>query len=284
MRRERFWESHGSAAMTLSAVWIVMIAFTGCVPEEQGITQIEEKNGITYYLDGAGNWGFGVADVPAGLKKAGYKGRVENYMWTTSFNPAIDQRNRLGNELRAAGLADKIKAYLKNHPDNDVNIIALSAGTGVAIWTVEKLKPPAKVNNVILLGSSLSFDYDVSKALANMKGMIYVYYSRYDSVLEGPVKAIGTVDGKFGTDAAGLVGLRPPSGSARIKNYGWDRRYQKYGWSGSHTDCTNQAFVSAVLARHILPPTSETPAARPGTSLPAQPQVSAAISTRETFR
>lgn len=233
--------------------WIGLAAMAGCGPGNGGFSQAEDKFGITYYLDGAGNWGFGVADVPAGLKNAGYKGRVENFMWTSSFNPAIDQINRPANNLRAALLADKISNYLKKHPENDVNLIALSAGTGIATWAVENVKAPCKVNNMVLLGSSLSYNYDMTRALENMKGCVYVYYSRYDSVLEGPVKALGTVDGKIGTDAAGLVGLRPPrGGGARIKNYGWSRNYLKYGWSGSHTDCTSQAFVRAVLARHIV--------------------------------
>ena len=169
--------------------------------------------GKTYYIDGAGNWGFGTTSVAKALKEAGYPGSVEAYLWTTSFNPAIDQVNRPAARLRAAALSDKIRRYLKTYPDNDVNIIALSAGTGVAIWAVEALPPGMKVNNLVLLGSSLSSTYDTTRAFEHIKGRIYVYYSPADPILSGPVRILGTIDGSF-DEPAGLVGLHGPRLSA----------------------------------------------------------------------
>jgi hypothetical protein len=233
-------------------------------------------NGITYYLDGAGNWGFGVADVPAGLSSAGYKGKVENILWTSSFNPAIDQVNPINHALQSGTLAGRINDYHKKNPTKNINIISLSAGTGIAVWAAEKVKPPAKINNMILLGSSLSARYNMSKALANMKGKIYVYYSNFDEVLEGPVKAIGTVDHQVGVDAVGLVGSQSPRGRERIVNIGWSSRYKKYGWSGAHTDCTSKAFVAGVLARHVVDQPSSTdppeiPSTRAAIEIPLGP-------------
>jgi len=218
-----------------------------------GCNDPTERFGKTYYLDGAGNWGFGVAEVASGLRAAGYQGHVEVYLWTTSFNPAIDQVNRPMAHLRAAILTGKIQDYLRRYPDNDVNIIALSAGTGVAVWAVEALEPPFKVNNMILLGSSLSYDYDMRKALRHIKGKVIVYYSPHDSVLEGPVRWLGTIDGKVGVDSAGLAGLHPPGGGqGKIINIGWSPRFLKYGWTGAHTDCTSESFVRAELAKYIV--------------------------------
>ena len=54
-----------------------------------GCADPKEKFGTVYYLDGAGNWGFGVADVPAGLQAAGYKRKFEVFVWTSSFMPAM---------------------------------------------------------------------------------------------------------------------------------------------------------------------------------------------------
>ena len=246
----------------ISWIFLLLIGLIGCDGTNQMATG-PAANGITYYLDGAGNWGFGVADVPAGLTSAGYKGRVEPILWTSSFNPAIDQVNPINHALQSSALAGRIEDYKRRYPNKNVNVISLSAGTGIAVWAAEKVRPPAKINNVILLGSSLSYDYDMSRALANMTGKIYVYYSKFDGVLEGPVKAIGTVDHKVGVDAVGLVGSRSPRGKDRIVNIGWSTRYQKYGWSGAHTDCTSKAFVAGVLARHIVdmqpsaPPTAD---------------------------
>jgi hypothetical protein len=211
-----------------------------------------EKFGKTYYIDGAGTWGFGVAEVAMGLEKANYPGHVEAYMWTTSFNPAIDQVNRPAAHLRATILTAKIQDYLDHYPERDVNIIALSAGTGIAVWAVEGLASGYEVNNLVLLGSSLSSNYDMKKALRKTRGKVYVYYSQHDAVLDGPVRLLGTIDGKANATAAGLVGLRPPGGGGgKIVNIGWQSRYQRYGWTGAHTDCTSEPFVQHVISAHI---------------------------------
>jgi len=232
---------------SFACVWIC-----GCGGSAGLFVAPGDEHGKTYYLDGAGNWGFGLADVPAGLKNAGYQGNVEAYVWTSSFNPAVDQVNLPMNKLRAAILTAKIEDYLRQYPNNDVNLIALSAGTGIAVWAVEGLKPPNKVNNLILLGSSLSENYDIRKALPNLKGKVYVYYSSHDEVLNGVVRTIGTVD-RGGTESAGLGGLHPPGGGAgKIVNVGWRIEYETYGWTGSHTDATSEPFVRRYLSKHIL--------------------------------
>lgn len=210
-----------------------------------------EKFGKTFYLDGAGNWGFGASEVPSGLKHAGYNGDVELYVWTSSFNPLIDQLNIGGAKLRAAILADKITRYAKKYPDNTINVIALSAGTGVATWAIEGIKDGAKIDNLVLLGSSLSWNYDMTKALRNMRGKIYVYHSAHDSVLE-TVKVIGTIDGKRGVDSIGQVGLKPPRGMEdRVVNTPWSKNWMRLGWAGAHTDCTNEKFVRYEIAKQL---------------------------------
>jgi hypothetical protein len=213
-----------------------------------------EPFGKTYYLDGAGNWGYGASEVPAGLRQAGYRGDVEVFLWTMSLNPLVDQLVTANARLRAAVLADKINRYAQRYPGRKINVIALSAGTGVAIWAIENLDGEARVNNVMLLGSSLSSDYDARPALRNIDGRIYVYYSSQDSVLEA-VRTIGTIDGKRGVDSVGAVGLHPPGGAnPKIVNIPWSRKWLPLGWVGYHTDCTNEKFVRYELAKHLVEP------------------------------
>lgn len=224
---------------------------TGCIDPR-------EEFGKTYYLDGAGNWGFGVSDVPAGLASAGYAGHVELFMWTTSFVPAIDQVNILGNKLRSGGLSRKIRDYARRHPEQEINLIALSAGTGIAVWAIEGLPKDARVDNLVLLGSSLSHNYDMSKALKHIKGKVYVYHSEHDEILTSAVRILGTVDGKH-EDSAGLVGLHPPKGGdGKIVNIAWSQRFMEYGWTGAHTDSTNRRFIQHVVAPRIFTPKTTT--------------------------
>ena len=238
---------------SISVTSILLLSATGCGPDS--VVSREDPFGRTYYIDGAGNWGYGVAEVYEGLRKAGYKGNIINWHWSATFNPALDQTiGRVAARGRGADLGKEITQYLKQFPDNQVNIICLSAGTGVGIWACENTELPAKVNNIILLGSSLSADYDVSKALQHISGKIYVYYSSSDMILQGPVRTLGTIDGKIGVDAAGIVGLRSPKGDrSRIVNVRWSSTYERYGWTGSHTDATSVPFVRYVLAKAIVP-------------------------------
>lgn len=225
----------------------MLLAATGCQKREA------ERFGKVFYLDGAGNWGYGSSDVPEGLRQAGYRGDVEIFIWTMSFNPLVDQLNIAGAKLRAAALTRKIESYARDNPGKEVNVIALSAGTGVATWAIEGLSRGVKINNLVLLGSSLSHDYDMRRALGNMAGKIYVYFSPYDTVLE-TVKVVGTIDGKRGVDSIGAVGLRPPRGMEdRVVNTGWSRKWMGLGWTGAHTDCTNSVFVRQEVSKHILP-------------------------------
>lgn len=224
--------------------------------------QDPDSVGRTYYIDGAGNWGYGVLEIHEGLRRAGYRGNIINYRWSPTFNPALDQTvGRPVARLKGKLLGQEITAYHASHPGCPVNIIALSAGTGVAVWACESIQSPATVHNLVLLGSSLSSDYDMRDALSHMTGMVWVYHSRSDQILAGPVRALGTIDGKMGVEAAGMIGLHPPGIPAgRIQNVPWSARYERYGWTGAHTDATSEPFVRTHLARHIIEGESESPA------------------------
>ena len=73
---------------------LLTLSLTGCASPE-------EKFGRTWYIDGAGNWGWGTKGVQSGLRAAGYNGDIEAFPWTTSFNPIVDQVIPLGPRLRA---------------------------------------------------------------------------------------------------------------------------------------------------------------------------------------
>lgn len=233
-----------------------------------------EPFGKTFYLGGASNIDLLTSGVPDGLRQAGYRGDVQIFIWTVSFNPLVDQLLTINAQARAALLAHQIDDYHKRYPHNDINVIALSAGTGVAVWAIEKLDEGTRIDNLILLGSSLSHDYDVREALRHVGGRIYVYHSPHDMVLE-TVRIVGTVDGKRGVDSVGQVGLTVPPGAAgRIVNTGWSRQYLRYGWAGGHTDCTNPTFV-----RHVLAPLIVREPVGPVAANTARPSVSAVAAT-----
>ncbi len=261
-------------------IWLVIGLVAAALCSGCAARGAAERFGKTFYLDGAGNWGFGSSDVPEGLRQAGYHGDVEVFMWTISFNPLVDQLATGNARLRSAILADKIKDYARRHPDCEINVIALSAGTGVAVWAIEQLDGKARVNNLILLGSSLSSTYDMRKALRHVDGKVVAYHSPHDNVLEA-VRVVGTIDGKRGVDSVGQVGLHPPGGPyPQIVNIGWSRKYLPLGWAGAHTDCTNQVFVRRELSRHLVRETEEAPTQQARREMPDLGPLAAARGTR----
>lgn len=226
---------------------LTLAVLAGCTPTFGP----KATNGLTLYCPGAGNFDFGDVGVRQGLEAAGYQGQVASVLWTVSFNPAIDQR--LGNaRLGAARLARTIEQYIDKYPGRSVNLIGLSAGTGVAIWALEDLEPGYRVDNVVLLGSSLWHRYDVGRALRRVEGRIYNYYSPNDIILTGPMKVFGTIDGVFGEDGAGAVGLHSPHGADRVVNIRWEPIFERYGNFGQHTDGTRAPFVEQYISKHII--------------------------------
>jgi hypothetical protein len=229
-------------------VFIAIAAAGGCSSGHA----ILEPYGKTFYLDGAGGWGFGRREVPEGLRRAGYRGDCEIFDWSATRNPLLDQMDPLGvNKLAARSLAHRIKGYKQKYPDNPVNIIALSAGTGVTTWALEHLKGEYMVNNVFFVGSSLAYAYDMDKALKSVEGRLHVYHSPRDMILPW-VKLFGTVDGRVGSRVAGQHGLRlKDSYEGRVVNIGWEKKWERLGWSGGHTDCVGRSFVQYEIARRL---------------------------------
>jgi hypothetical protein len=245
---------------TISTVCVLIpiALLAGCAPAFGP----QAKFGVTFYCPGAGNIDFGDQGVRVGLERAGYKGQVASVMWTVSLNPAIDQLIKGNARVGAARLAECIQQYRDQYPQGEINIVGLSAGTGVAVWALEDLKPECQVNNVVLLSSSLYHRYDISKALARVRGRMYVYYSPNDAILAGPMKVFGTIDGVFFEDGVGAVGLHPPTGADRIENIPWQPEFAQYGYYGGHQDSTSPEFIYREVAPQLIGrPTNTQPGA-----------------------
>ena len=231
------------------AGWTALALSVGCVPAFGP----KAKYGLVIYAPGAGHIDFGDVGIRKGLQEAGFQGQVATYAWTIApLNPVLDQELRINARIRAAGLTRLIERYLDEYPGRPIHLIGLSAGSGIVIWAVEGLEDDKKVDNVVLLASSLWHRYDVSKALPHIRGKIYNFYSPEDPILGAPVKVFGTIDGKFGQDAAGAVGLHPPVGADRVVNIAWRPEFKKYGYYGGHTDATSPQFVKEFIAPHLL--------------------------------
>ncbi len=218
------------------------------------------RNGIVFYCPGIGNFDGGHDRIREGLEQAGFKGEVATFYWTLAPGPLapIDQVVRINPRLRAGILARHIEEYIDKFPGRPVNLVGLSAGTGVAMWALEDLKPGYRVDNVVLLSSSLSSGFDARKALRNVAGKVYVYYSPNDAVLLVPMRVSGTIDGVYTEDAAGVVGLRARGHGGKIVNIAWRPEFESLGYYGGHLDSTSPRFVQQEIAPRILNSTDVT--------------------------
>lgn len=275
-----------AALPNLVSVSAALLMSFGCASAAKP-RQTDHRFGVTYYLDGAGGgnalspWAGGVRK---GLNLAGANSEFRLFKWNTGLGVPIDQAASVEyKRQKARKLAAEIRTYKSEHPNSPVNLVGLSAGTAVAVFALEELAPEHSVNHVVLLGSSLSAHYDVSRALESVRGRFVVFTSPRDTVLSLLVPLSGTADREYcGACAAGLKGFHLPSGNAgnprviaaynRIEHVDWREEFASAGNNGGHTDTVKPRFVSAYVAPILLAggPTERVASSAPSVSNPGQ--------------
>lgn len=243
---------------------ILLTAAPGCILGNRPmLVHTGSRNDqLTLYLDGAGNYGFGKESVPLGLADAGYQGHVQHYIWTTYLGAVMDQVYYSHNRREGQKLARRIEAFLDEHPDGQLNIVALSAGTGIAVFALEELQPGYQIENAVLLSSSLSSDYDLTRAIGHVRGYIYFFWSPKDPVLRGVVPWLGTVDrASRHTPAAGAWGAVPPlNASAKtrqlyrdhVRNRQWYPEVSQGPWRLYHAGSIDRDVIRDLVAPVLL--------------------------------
>lgn len=263
MQRHRMRSVTRATAMLACAA--LLVAAAGCASQKVVDRDLRARRGYVYYLDGAGggtllsNWGVGVRQ---GLRDAGYDGTGEMFTWETGLGVAADHQSSVAyKKARAKQLAAKIIEYHKEHPDAPISIIGLSAGTAVAVYTLEALPPDVIIEDVVMLSGSLSADYDLTDALRRVRDRMFIFTSQRDNVLQLLVPVGGTADRKPGfVGTLGIDGARMPKGASAetVNLYGkivqipWNPEFGRLGNAGGHTDSVSPGFVREVVAPLIM--------------------------------
>ena len=220
-----------------------------------------ERYGKVYYLDGAGNLGYGQDTVPKALRMVGYRGDIEIFAWTTYTGPIGDQMIRIVARKRGEEMTKKILDYRRRYPNTPVYIIGLSAGTGVGVWAVENLPPEIKVDTMVLLSSSLSTNYNMTECLRRVKNKVYVLSSPHDMILKSFIHVTGTIDGSYLSQPAGRVGMYPAQDAPRLQvelykeklvNIPWRPSFERLGNDGGHTASTSLPFLKYYICPKLL--------------------------------
>jgi pimeloyl-ACP methyl ester carboxylesterase len=208
---------------------------------------------MVIFLDGAG-WAGSERCVRDGLRAAGFAGHVETFAWSSRLGPIPD--HFLVSRKKRAGqrLAECIVKRRTRYPEDDLHLMALSAGSAVVVYALERLPANVSVNNVVLFAPSISGEHDLSMAMEHVQGCLYATSSPHDGILVG---LRFNADGQRGP-TAGLHGLRVPSRAkrydlyTRVVNLSWRPAYAHLGWNGSHTGATGREFVEKVIGPRIL--------------------------------
>lgn len=264
--------SRSYAAHVRSALGLILIAMAvGCASQSgwDGKYRADRKErlerGCAFYFDGAGggttksNYAGGVVE---GMLEAGYPGAGELVSWETDKGLMADQDASVAyKRSKAQAGAARIRAYQKEHPAAPVNLLGFSAGTAEAIFALEVLPESAPVDHVVLLGTSISRDYDLTEALKRVRGKLYIFTSTHDRMLGTLMPLSGTADRKFHDPGAGIKGFVLPAGASaatrrlyanKIVTIPYNEDFRKDKNSGHHFDNVKKEFIRDHVAPLLL--------------------------------
>lgn len=206
-----------------------------------------------------------------GLIKGGVKDDCRIYDWVSFRDAIATTRNQKKNRETSQIVAGWVEQWRKEDPKRKITLTAHSAGTGIAVWALEDLPEGVVVDQVFLIQSALSPDYDLSKALKHVKKM-YVFSSRLDTIVLGLMtQAFWTMDGVKGS-AAGMVGFNMPPGAdkneyEKLVNIPyrdeWAVMFENFG---SHICSMKEPFarqfIAPIMLRGVVPPPTNVSAAK----------------------
>jgi hypothetical protein len=238
------------------------VCVAGCASQPTGWPKQEANrgerlhHGYVYYFDGAGG-GTAQTNYAEGVQKgfiaADYRGAGEMLSWETGKGLMADQDASVKYKRSEAKLAAaKVTKYAAAYPGVPMGFLGFSAGTAQAIFTLEDLPASVQVDEVVLLGTSISRDYDLTKALEHVKGHIYIYTSTKDRMLGFLMPFSGTADRKFDDPGAGITGFVLPKGAdaatrklykEKLVTIPWTVKLEKDGDYGKHFDNVKMEFI-----------------------------------------
>ena len=259
-------------ALSRSALGLLLIASSiGC--SSKPISDLKFRadrkerltHGCVFYFDGAGggttksNYAEGVVE---GMLEAGYRGAGELVAWETGKGLVKDQDASVAyKRSKAKEGAASIQSYQKEHPGAPVGLLGFSAGTAEAIFALEVLPVTEPVDRVVLLGTSISRDYDMTEALKRVRNKLYIFTSTHDHMVGTMMKFSGTADRKFHDPGAGVKGFVLPAGASaatrqlyadKIVTIPYSEDFRKDGDKGHHFDNVKKEFIRDHVAPLLM--------------------------------
>lgn len=267
----RSFQQRCSRFASIGLLSALIVACAGCAskpvwqPGYRADRQERLPKGCVFYMDGAGggtaksNYAAGVV---SGMLDAGYPGAGELVSWETGKGLMADQKASVAYKReKAKEAAEKIQDYKEDYPDAPVGILGFSAGTAEAVFALESLPEGEHVHHVVLLGASISRDYDMTKALKRVKHKLHIITSPHDRMLSIAMPLSGTADRKFHDPGAGIKGfVLPPNANEetrrlyaeKIVTIPYAKDFRKDGDEGHHFDNVKEEFIRDHVAPLLM--------------------------------
>lgn len=223
------------------------------------------ERGCVFYFDGAGggtkksNYAAGVIE---GMLQAGYPGAGQLMSWETGQGLMADQKASVEfKRAKAKESAASIRRYMEQYPGRPVGLLGFSAGTAEAVFALESLPESTPVDHVVLLGASISRDYDMTEALKRVKHKLYIVTSTHDHMLSIAMPLSGTADRKFHDPGAGIKGFVLPTNASaetrrlyaeKMSTIHYAKDFRKDGDQGHHFDNVKTEFIRDQVAPLLM--------------------------------
>src|SRR5439155_21717815 len=127
----------------------------------------------------------------AGLRDGEVDAEMRIYDWTGADRGIVALGSTARHVEQANKVAEMIAAVYHADPRRRIIVTSHSAGTGIAVWALEQLPDNVQIDTLLMMQSALSPTYDLSKALAHVRGQAYSFWSILDPVVGGGTKLLG---------------------------------------------------------------------------------------------
>jgi pimeloyl-ACP methyl ester carboxylesterase len=217
--------------------------FFGPIPE--GPSDGSEA-GLVLMADGVGGLDLCGRSLSHMVARAELPLRVRLFSWGHGFGRwYADLTDVAQHRERARGLADEIRRYREQNPENPVYLVAKSGGCGLAAWALERL-PPNTVEKAVLLAPALSPRYNLAPALRAVRSEMVVFWSPYDFFILGLGTLLFKTIDRERACGAGQQSFQPtgdPAALSKLRQVRWRPSMMRCGYFGGHVGPDNPIFL-----------------------------------------
>lgn len=211
---------------------------------------------VVFVADGAGNYQMASKMLRAAALEVGAPLEVDTFVWSHGYKKVLpDQVDFAYARAQGLNLADLLVAFRQQHPEARIHLVGHSAGSMVVLSAAEHV-PPGTIENIVLLGPSVSCEYDIRPALRCVRCGLEVHYSSRDWIYLGLcTKLVGCADRRH-SGASGRYGftltVECPEDQQllpRLHQHPWQPEDRLLGNDGGHYG----AYQPEYLKARVLP-------------------------------